>query len=310
VPIQNGSRWQTYLEDLGSAIELLLVEYDADLIAEAQVYCDRLTHELNLWEIKQLLCHPYDIRHVRLSIKTKTEDSGDWAGMLLQMYVRWTIRQNYKLNVIEETQDTWGRTQSVTLEINGWNAYGYLKMENGVHCLRRLSPSQRKGKFENSLTFVQVVPIVDDEITIEIPPEHFDIVNYTSQPWLRNRNKTDIGVRATHLPTGLFFCAMLERNQLENHDKAIAVLTNQLFWIMQQYQLQDLSQIRGSMLSIDWHHPIRQYRFEPKPLIEDNRTGYTSTKIHEISAGEIDNLLESGIRGGFNDRIQTSANPP
>jgi peptide chain release factor 2 len=297
-------RWQQYLEDIGSAIELLQVKSDADLMAEAQVYCDRLTHELNQWEIQQLLCQPYDTRNVRLSIKVQTETVEDWGWILLQMYFRWAMRQNYTVTVIDQC----GRDflQSITLEISGNYAYGYLKMEDGVHSLRKMPsiPIKNRTKLLNHQAFVQVTPLMDDQISIAIPPEHWEVM--TLYPKSNgNVNGGDYRVQITHIPTGLTVC-INEGFPWKNQEKAIVVLTNQLFWIMKKYHLQDLSEIRSTMLEIDWHHPIRQYRFEPKPLIEDNRTGYTSTKIHEILAGEIDDLLESGIRGGFNDRTQAN----
>jgi peptide chain release factor 2 len=258
-----------------------------------------LTDELDQWEIQQLLCQPDDIRHVRLSIKAKTEDAGDWAGMLLQMYAQWAIRQNYKINVIEQIQDSLGGIRSVTLEINGWNAYGYLKMEDGVHCLRKLSPFKRKGKFENSLVSVQVVPIVDD-VTIAVPSEHWETITFRVDP--RTVNKTVLGVRVTHIPTGLCIHMTEERSIVSATEKAIVVLTNQLFWIMTKHQIQDLSQIRGSMLAIDWHHPIRQYRFDTTPLVIDCRSGYRSHAMQALLAGEMDDLLTFGIRANSTDR--------
>jgi protein subunit release factor A len=146
-----------------------------------------------------------------------------------------------------------------------------------------------------------VIPLIDDEVMLEIPFEHWEIITFY-QKNNGNVNGGDYRVQVTHIPTGLTV-GINESFLWRNQEKAIAVLTNQLFWIMQQYQLQDLSQIRGLMLAIDWHHPIRQYRFEPTPLVKDDRTGYTTTKIHEILAGEIDDLLESGLRNGLPDRI-------
>jgi peptide chain release factor 2 len=306
--IQNCKRWQSYLEDVAAAIELLQVESDQALFTEANTYLDRLTHELNQWEIEQLLCQPYDSRNARISIQAKIDDTEDWVLMLLQMYCRWATRQNHQVNCIHEAQDQCGILRSVTIEISGCNVYGYLKGEDGVHNLKQILPFKSKTKLQQSLALVQVVPIVDDEVMIEIPPEHWAIVNYVSQPWLRNRNKTDIGVRVTHLPTGLTFCAMLERNQLRNRDKAIAVLTTQLIWIMQQHQLQDLAQIRGSMLAIDWQHPIRQYCFDPTPLVIDYRSGYRSPAVKELLAGKMDNLLEFGIRANSTDRPNQLSN--
>ncbi len=223
------------LEDIGSAIELLQVTDDEALRLEAVSGIDRLNQELDQWEIQQLLCQPYDTNNVRLNIKAKTDEAGDWAWMLFRMYAQWAIRQNYKISVIEEIQDSFGRMRSITLEISGSDIYGYLKMEDGVHALHQMPPIPIKNrtKLLNHQTFVQVTPLIDDEISLEIPLEHWEI--FTFYPKNNgNVNGGDHSVQVRHIPTGLTV-RINESFLWRNRKKAIAVLTNQLFWIMQKH---------------------------------------------------------------------------
>jgi peptide chain release factor 2 len=288
------------LEDIGSAIDLLQEADDEALRLEAVSGIELLTQELDRWDIQQLLCNPYDTRNARLRIQAQTETAEDWARIIFKMYYQWAMRQNYAVKIIDES----GRDflQSITLEISGNYAYGYLKMEDGVHSLRKMPPTPIKNrtKLLNHQALVEVIPLIDDEVMLEIPLEHWEIITFYPKN-NGNVNGGDYRVQVTHIPTGLTV-GINESFLWRNKEKAIAVLTTQLFWIMQQYQLQDASQIRRSMLKIDWHHPIRHYAFEPDPLVKDDRTGYTTTKIHEILAGEIDDLLESCIRNGLCDR--------
>jgi peptide chain release factor 2 len=293
---QNYDRWQAYLEEINTAIELLQIQHDASLIAEAEIYVNQLTDELHVWDIEQQLCQPYDTRNARLSIRAKNSDAADFAAMLFRMYDQWARRQGYKVKLVEEFQDGWGGMRSVMLEFSGRYAYGYLKSEDGVHALKQkptaIRKNKRKERSQKHLILVEVVPIIDDEITIDIPFEHWEIISFQQSG---NCNKIDPRVQVRHIPTGLYCLSTEERSPRENREKAIAFLKTKLFWIMQQHQLTDLSHIRGYMLEIDGHHPIRQYRLDSTPRIEDYRSGYICETIEPVLTGNIDDLLESCI---------------
>jgi peptide chain release factor 1 len=283
--------WQTLLEDIGSAIELLQEADDAALRLEATSGVDLLTQELDRWPF----WNPYDQRDAQITITATSGGEGvyAWVLRLARMYTQWADRQCYQVKELE-VRDWEGGALLVTIAITGKGyVYGSLKQESGVHQMTAIPLFEDKGKRQNYQATVEVAPIVHASPT-DIPATDWEV-----RPCHRYLGSSIIitahGICVTHRPTGrsctLFDCS-------SGTETAIDILTTRLLGKM-------LHDSTNSDQAI-----VRHYAFEPNPLVKDDRTGYTTTKINEILAGEIDDLLELGIRGGFNDRIQTSANPP
>jgi peptide chain release factor 2 len=197
--------WQTSLDDTGAILELLQADSDESLFQEAQENITKLSHELDQWELQQLLSGPYDKKGAVLSINAGAggTDAQDWAEMLLSMYTRWAEQQGYKAHLVEISEGEEAGIKSATLEIDGRYAFGYLKTEKGTHRLVRISPFNANGKRQTSFAGVEVMPIFDQSINLEIPEKDLEIkTSRSGGAGGQNVNKVETAVRITHLPTG------------------------------------------------------------------------------------------------------------
>jgi peptide chain release factor 2 len=297
--LEGFDRWQGFLGDARTALELLELDADEGLLTEAQEKTQKLAQELDLWELQQMLSGPYDVKGARLTINAGAggTDAQDWAEMLLRMYTRWAEQHGYKVSTMEISDGEEAGIKSVTLEIEGRYAYGYLKVEKGTHRLVRISPFNANGKRQTSFAGVEVMPMIDYEVNLEIPEKDLAYDTFRSGgKGGQNVNKVETGVRVTHIPTGIAVRCTEERSQQQNKEKGLAILKAKLMIIAQEQKAQEIAQIRGDMVEAAWGNQIRNYVFHPYQLVKDLRTSFETTAIQDVMNGELDGLIESCLR--------------
>ncbi len=225
-------------------------------------------------------------------------DAQDWAEMLLRMYKRWAERQGYSVQLTELSEGDEAGIKSATLEISGRYAFGYLKSEKGTHRLVRISPFNANGKRQTSFAGIDVMPALDASVvSLEIPEPDLEITTSRSGgKGGQNVNKVETAVRVVHLPTGLAVRCTQERSQLQNKEKALALLKAKLLVIAQEQRAQEIAEIRGDIVEAAWGNQIRNYVFHPYQMVKDLRTNQETTAIAEVMDGALDPFIEAYLR--------------
>lgn len=291
----------TSLENDLEEIELLIEMGLEDSSFEDEIVesISKLSKKLDEVKIKTLLSGEYDKNNAILSINAGTGglDAQDWANMLLRMYVRWADSKGYKVSTLDILQDPEAGIKSATLQIQGHNAYGYLKSEKGVHRIVRISPFDPSGKRHTSFASIDIIPELDDSIEIDINQSDLKIDTYrASGAGGQHINTTDSAVRITHIPTGVVVQCQNERSQHKNKDTAMKMLMAKLIELKELEQKEKIEDIQGKYSQITWGSQIRSYVFQPYKLVKDHRTNAEMGNVDSVMDGNIDLFINEYLK--------------
>lgn len=221
----------------------------------------------------------------------------DWAQMLYRMYVRWAEKKGYKVTLVDMQDDTEAGIKSATFIVEGENAYGYLKNEKGVHRLVRISPFNAAGKRQTSFAAIEVMPEIEDDMTVEIDPEDLRIDTYRSSgAGGQHVNKTDSAIRITHLPTHIVVTCQNERSQHQNKEMAMKLLASKLLELKEQEHKENLKELKGDFSLITWGSQIRSYVFQPYTMVKDHRTGAEVGNVGAVMDGDLDYFINEKLK--------------
>ncbi len=290
-------------QDLGVLIELAADAGDDSLDAEIAGGITTLGRDLDEFELKIMLSGPHDSKACIMSIHPGAggTESQDWAQMLMRMYLRWCERAGFKAEVVDLLPGEEAGIKSVTIEITGEHAYGYLRGETGVHRLIRISPFDASKRRQTSFASVHVAPEVDDvEVNVREDEIRVDVFR-SSGPGGQGVNTADSAVRITHVPTGIVVQCQNERSQLRNRDTAMRILKARLFEIASKRQRDELAELTGEKKKIAFGSQIRSYTFHPNQLVKDHRTGVEVGNVEGVMDGDLDGFIKAYLmigRGG------------
>ena len=287
----------TSYEDINLLIEMGYEEDDASVIPEIQEILDQFEADFENIRMKTLLSGEYDKKDaiIKLNAGAGGTESCDWAGMLYRMYTRWTERHGFTYQIMDYQDGDEAGIKSATIMIEGENAYGFLKGENGVHRLVRISPFDASGRRQTSFSAVEVVPDIPDTSTdFEIKPDDYEMQVYRSSgAGGQHINKTSSAVRLIHKATGIVVACQTERSQLQNKENCLRMLRSKLVEIKEREHLEKISDIKGVQQKIEWGSQIRSYVFMPYTLAKDTRTGFENANINAVMDGDIDGFINA-----------------
>ena len=297
--LEKYNKLETDFSDIELLIEMAEEENDSSLIEEIGEMLDNFKNEFEEYRISLLLSDEFDRHDAVLTLHAGAggTESCDWTGMLYRMYTRWAEKHGFKVEVLDYLEGDEAGIKSVTIQVNGENAYGYLKSEKGVHRLVRISPFNAAGKRQTSFSSCDVVPEIEEDLDIEINDDDIRVDTYrASGAGGQHINKTSSAVRITHFPTGIVVQCQNERSQHMNKDKAMQMLKSKLYLIKKQENLEKISDIRGEILENGFGSQIRSYVMQPYTMVKDLRTGEESGNVQAVLDGDIDNFINSYLK--------------
>ena len=290
---------QDQYEEIETLIEMAEEENDTSLLEEIQETLDSFIETYENIRIKTLLSGEYDKDNaiVTLHAGAGGTESCDWAGMLYRMFCRWADKKGYSVEVLDYLDGEEAGIKSVTFQVNGENAYGYMKSEKGVHRLVRISPFNAAGKRQTSFVSCDVMPDIEEDLDIEIRDEDLRIDTYRSSgAGGQHINKTSSAIRITHIPTNIVVQCQNERSQFQNKDKAMQMLKAKLYLLKQQENAEKVSGIRGEIKEIGWGSQIRSYVLQPYTMVKDHRTGAETGNVDSVLDGSIDLFMNAYLK--------------
>lgn len=286
-------------DDAMTLCELANEEGDLTVLPDAQAEIEKLSQDLEQQRLQTLLTGEYDAKNAILTFHAGAggTEAQDWADMLYRMYNRWAERHNYKVKLLDYLDGEEAGLKSASILIEGENAYGFLKGENGVHRLVRVSPFDASGRRHTSFASLEVMPEIDDTVEVEINPADIKMEVYrASGAGGQKVNKTSSAVRLTHIPTGIVVACQVERSQYQNRDVAMRMLKSKLLEIKEREHLEKIEDIKGVQKEIAWGSQIRSYVFMPYTMVKDHRTGYETGNVNAVMDGDLDGFIHAYLK--------------
>ena len=292
--IESFKELKSLYEDIEVLIELAGEEKDTSLLNDIKHSLNTLESKMNALRTKTLLFGEYDssCAILKLNAGVGGVEACDWCSILYRMYSRWAQNMGYSVEVLDFLEEDEAGLKSITMQINGLNAYGYLKSEHGIHRLVRISPFNAAAKRQTSFVSCDVVPEIEEDLDLDINEEDIRMDTYrASGAGGQHVNKTSSAVRITHIPTGIVVQCQNERSQLRNKEKAMQMLKSKLYMIKKQENVDKISDIRGSVKEIGWGSQIRSYIMQPYSLVKDHRTGCETANVSAVLDGDIEKFI-------------------
>lgn len=289
---------ETTLNDHVDFIALGEEEGDESVVKEAEGVLAKLHTDIQKKQLETLLSGEVDGNDAFLEVNSGAggTEACDWAAMLLRMYVRWAERRGFKVSFMEQSDGEEAGIKSATIRIEGFQAYGWLKTENGVHRLVRISPFDSGARRHTSFASVSISPVIEDDVDIEVEDKDIRVDTYRSSgAGGQHVNTTDSAVRITHIPTGIAVACQSERSQHQNRANAMNMLKARLYEVEMQKREEEKAAAHGEKTDIGWGHQIRSYVLHPYQMIKDLRTGVESSNTQNILDGDIDMYLEAAL---------------
>ncbi|MGN0170366.1 MAG: peptide chain release factor 2 [Lachnospiraceae bacterium] len=290
---------QTSYEDIETLLEMGYEEEDPEIAAEAKAEMALFVKDFEALRMKTLLSGEYDENNaiVKLNAGAGGTESCDWASMLYRMYTRWAEQHGFGIQVLDFLDGDEAGIKSITFQVNGENAYGFLKSEKGVHRLVRISPFNAAGKRQTSFVSCDVMPDIEEDLDVEVRDEDIRVDTYRSSgAGGQHINKTSSAIRITHLPTGIVVQCQNERSQHMNKEKAMQMLKAKLYILEQQKTAENLADIRGEVTEIGWGNQIRSYVLQPYTLVKDHRTNEENGNAQSVLDGNIDAFINAYLK--------------
>ena len=287
------------LNNLIELTEMIKLEFDEELANEILSNTKKQQNALEKLELETLLSGKYDSNNAIITIHPGAggTESQDWSEMLYRMYTRWATKNEYEVKELDYLEGEEAGLKSVTFEIVGENAYGYMKSEKGVHRLVRISPFDAGGRRHTSFASVEVLPEITDDIEININPDDLRIDTYrASGAGGQHINKTSSAVRITHIPTNTVVACQSERSQIQNRETAMKMLKSKLLNLKEQEQKEKIEDLKGEQKEIAWGSQIRSYVFCPYTMVKDHRTNYEVGNVTGVMDGDLDGFMESYLK--------------
>lgn len=300
--VSNYSKTESELNNILEMTELVMLEFDEDLAKEILINTKKISKEIEKLELKTFLSGKYDKNNSIITIHPGAggTESQDWAEMLYRMYTRWASKNNYQINEVDFLEGDEAGIKSVTFEVIGENAYGYLKGEMGVHRLVRISPFDSNSRRHTSFASVEVLPEITDDIELDINPDDLRVDTYrASGAGGQHVNKTSSAVRITHIPTNIVAQCQSERSQIQNRETAMRMLKSKLLDLKEKEQKEKIEDLKGIQREIAWGSQIRSYVFCPYTLVKDHRTNYEVGNVQSVMDGNIDDFIESFLKSNI-----------
>jgi peptide chain release factor 2 len=297
--IQTVSSLETQFDDITTLIQIGNEEQDGELVGEIRSELDDFRERFEKLRITTLLSGEYDKNNAILKLNAGAggTESCDWCGMLYRMYNMWAQKRGFSVDVLDFLDGDEAGIKSVTFQVNGENAYGYLKSEKGVHRLVRISPFNAQGKRQTSFVSLDVMPDIEDDLDVEIDEKDLRIDTYRSSgAGGQHINKTSSAIRITHIPTGTVVQCQNERSQFQNKDKAMQMLRAKLYLLKQEANVEKLSDIRGEIKDIGWGNQIRSYVLQPYTMVKDHRTEVESSNADAVLNGGLDPFINGYLK--------------
>ena len=294
--VEQYERLTTQWEDLTTLVEMAIEEDDASLLPEIQESYDTLEAALSEANLATLLTGEYDNASAIISLHAGSggTEAQDWCQMLYRMYTRWAERRGFAWKTLDYEDCDDAGIKSATISIEGDNAYGFLKSENGVHRMVRVSPFDAQARRQTSFSAVEVMPQIDVDTNVDIRPEDIEMQVYrASGAGGQHVNKTSSAVRLIHKPTGVVVASQQERSQFQNKDNCMKMLRAKLLELKAQQHAEKISDIKGVQLKIEWGSQIRSYVFMPYQMVKDTRTAFETSNINGVMDGDLDGFINA-----------------